>query len=265
MMPQIKAEFKKLFTVRSTYIISLIFFLLSAFFAFYVQGFKNSASQNIPKGTAPLFIGGTITQVSNVIAVAGALIALFLMAHEYRYGTIIYTLTSSNSRSKVLASKIIAILAYVLVFSVISTAIMLGLVWAGIAASGHHLPAQDISYITYITKSVFLCEAYALAGLLFITIIRNQIGALAAFLIIPNTLEGLLSLLFKKDSVYMPFTALQQVVQAPALVGAKGAHRLRDAASTGSLTPPHGALVFLAYLIGGYIIAWYLFLKRDAS
>ena len=150
-------------------------------------------------------------------------------------------------------------MAYVFVFSLIVTAIALGLMLAGVAAAGHSLPHQDINYVVYLAKSVFLCEGYALGALLFIALIRNQVGALAVLFILPNTVEGLLSLLLKHNSVYMPFTALQQVVQSPVLADAP--KRLAD---TGYLSPAKGALVFLAYLTGSWIVTWYLFLRRDA-
>jgi ABC-type transport system involved in multi-copper enzyme maturation permease subunit len=263
MVPALKSEFRKLLTVRSTYVISLIFLLLAGFLAFYVQGFKN-AGLDMPYGARSLFVAGTIPQIANTISVAGGLIALLLLAHEYRYNTIVYTLTASNTRSKALAVKILAILTYVFVYATAATLIALGLIWAGASAGGHSLPHQDVSYLTYLAKTVFLCEAYAMAGLFFITLIRNQIGAIAAIFILPNTIEGLLSLLLKKDSVYLPFTALQQVVQAPVLKGVAAAHTARDAA-TGSLSAPRGALVFLVYLVAGWIVAWVLFLKRDAN
>lgn len=268
MKAALKAEFKKLLTVRSTYVLMLGFLILGAFFSFYVYGFKNSG---LPQYTGPspldharasLFAAGSITQIANITSVAGALIALLLLAHEYRYNTIIYTLAASNSRTKTLAAKIIAVFCLVFVYSLIATAILLTLVWAGAAAAGHSLPAQDINFFVFFTKCIFFCEAFAMAGLVFITLIRNQIGAIAALLILPNTVEGLLSLLLKKNSVYLPFTALQQVASPPEIAGDAPAH---SAATTGSLSAPKGALVFLCYLILFWIIAWYLFRRRDAT
>ncbi|HET9722084.1 MAG TPA: ABC transporter permease subunit [Candidatus Saccharimonadales bacterium] len=273
MKPALKAEFKKLLTVRSTYILMLIFLLLSAFFSFYVHGFRDSQAQSLmlsgqsPKDAAgaALFVSSSITQIANVVALAGGLIALLLLAHEYRYNTIIYTLAASNRRSKVLAAKIISVLCLVFVYTVIAGALSLALVWAGAAAAGHSLPAQNISFITFFAKLVFYSEAYSMAGLLFITLIRNQVGAIAALLILPNTVEGLLTLLLKKNSVYMPFTALSQVIQGPTIQGATPAHPARGDSTIGSLTPGKGALVYLCYLVGVWIIAWYLFLRRDAT
>ncbi len=262
MIATLRAEFKKLFTVRSTYLLMLLALLLTGFLSFYVEGVKNTAGMNIANARTSLFLSGTITQHANTVSIFCALIALLLMAHEYRYNTIVYTLTASNSRSKVLFAKIIAVLIFVLGLSLLLTAASFGFIFAGAAAAGHHLPPQSINYMTYFAKTAFACEAFAMAGLLFATLIRNQVGAIAALFILPNTVEGLLSLLLKNNSIYMPFTALQEVIQAPTLSGVKSVAR---EAARGSLTPPKGALVFLAYLVPGWIVTWYLFLRRDAT
>lgn len=271
MIRAFRSEMRKLLSVRSTYAISLIFLLLSAFFSFYVHGYRDAGAQArmlnslspIDQAQSSLFVAGSITQIATVVSIAGGLIALLLLAHEYRYNTMVYTLTASNSRSKVLAAKILAILAYVLVYAAIATAISLALVWAGAALAGHSLPHQDINFLTFFGKCVFFAEAYSLAGLLFIAIIRNQIGAIAALLILPNTVEGLLSLLLKNHSTYMPFMALSQVIQPPVIniAGLPPA----PPSPMGELTPVRGALIFLCYLVVGYVVAWILFLKRDAT
>jgi ABC-2 type transport system permease protein len=192
------------------------------------------------------------------------LIGLLLLTHEYRYNTIVYTITASNSRNKVLASKVISIFLYVFIFSLLASIIAIGLLFAGAAAGGHTLIHQDINYLTFLAKCVFLAEGFAMGGLLFAALIRNQVGAIAALFIIPNPVEGILSLLLKHNSVYLPFTALQQVAQGPIIKNVQAGHPAPES-STGYLSAPKGALVFLAYLIGGWIVAWYLFLRRDAN
>ena len=272
MLAALKAEFRKLLSVRSTYILSLGFLLLSAFVDFYVHGYKDSQSMShILNGSSPLdyaqaslFVAGSITQIASIASVAAAFIALLLLAHEYRYNTIIYTLSYANRRSKVLLAKIVAVLTYVFVYSVVATAISLALIWAGAAAAGHALPHQDINRLVFFAKCVFYSEAFALSGLLFIALIRNQVGAIAALLVLPNTIEGLLSLLLKQHSVYMPFMALSQVIVPPVVrIGHAAAHP--DAGNLGSLSPVKGAGVFLIYLVIGWIVAWWLFVRRDAN
>lgn len=262
MRPALKSEFKKLLSVRSTYgwcLVTLAFLLIGAF---YADGFKDSANLQAGADKGTLFIASTMAHLPNVIALFGGLIAILLITHEYRHNTIIYTLTASNSRTKVVLSKIITILCFTLVYSILFTAIAVGLIYAGAALAGHTIPHQNVNYITFFGKTLFFVEGYALAALLFGTIIRNQVGAIAALLILPGTLESLLTLVLKKNAVYLPFTALTQVTQPPVI---QGTHPFRDLPSANSLSPVKGAIVFLCYLIGAWIIGWYLFLKRDAS
>jgi ABC-2 type transport system permease protein len=259
-MQTFKAEFKKIITIRSTYIITAAFLLLTASVAFWIHGYKDASTVATGGSQNSLFIASSITQIATTLSVAGAIIGLLLVAHEYRYNTIVYTLTASNSRTRVLFSKIAAIFVLVFIFSLLSAAISLGLVYVGVALSGHTMAHQDINFVTFFAKVVFTCEAFALTGLLFAFLIRNQVGAIAALFVLPNTVEGLLSLLLKHNSVYLPFTALGQVAQPPSLTPPN----VKEAA-TGYLSPTKGALVFLVYLVVAYLVAWCLFVKRDAN
>ena len=268
MMPTIKAEFKKLLTTRSTYLLILIALVIIGIFSVYGEGFKDSAnlihaSQDHPvKAQLPLFVAGTITQIASFVGIFGAIIALLLITHEYRYNTITYTLTTSNSRTKVLFAKVAAVLGFVFVYSVIMTALGVGLIYVGLALSHNVLPHQDINYLTFLAKSVFYAEGFAMAALLFGVLIRNQVGAFAALFVIPGPVEALLSLMLRTDSVYLPFMALSQVVQPPVIGSGHPAHPDNN---MGYLTAPKGALVFLVYIIIGLAAGWYLFLRRDAT
>jgi ABC-type transport system involved in multi-copper enzyme maturation permease subunit len=264
MIPQLRSEFKKLFTIRSTYGWVLLALILVGIYAIYGEGFNDASNLIKSKHLGPgasLFIAGTVNQMANFIAIFGGIIALLLITQEYRHNTITYTLTASNSRSKVLASKITAIFSFVFVYSLILTVLGLAMIYLGLALSGNVLPHQDINYLAYIGKSVFYAEAYALGALLLGTLIRNQVGAFAALLIIPGPVEGLLGLLLKSKAVYLPFMALQEVIQPPVVDNAHPAHMN----TTGYLSPVKGGIVFLIYLAVFWAVAWYLFLRRDAN
>jgi ABC-2 type transport system permease protein len=254
MMSQIKAEFRKILTVRSTYAISLFFLVLLGIASFYGQGYKIAQAD-----INDLFLAGNITMVANITSVAGAIIALLLMAHEYRYNTIVYSQTAVNRRSKLLASKMIAILLFVLVFSVLAAGLSFGLTVLGTLAAGHSVPAQNINYLTFLAKDIFFCECYALVGLLVPTLVRNMQASVAIIFIVPNTLEQLLGLIIKDPEKWLPFMSLAQVVEPP--VRLKAGSR----ASPNLVSPEHGAVVFLIYMVIGWAITWYFFLRRDAN
>lgn len=268
MMATLKAEFKKILTIRSTYLWILIALIIVGIFSFYGEGFKDSTTliregQIHPiKAQLSLFIAGTVTQMATFIGLVAGIMALLHITHEYRYNTITYTLTASNRRSKVLAANIISIFGFTLVYSILMTLIGIGLIYAGLAFSHNVLPHQTVNYLTYLGKSVFFAEAYALVGLLFGILIRNMAGSFAALLIIPGPVEALLSLILRNNSIYLPFMALSQVIQGPTITSGHPAHPDN---TTGYLSAPKGALVFLCYLVVGWMIAWYLFLRRDAN
>src|ERR1700733_14101281 len=98
MIPALKAEFRKLWTVRSTYLILAFVLVIAIFFGFYVSGWKIDKGALHDPGTLALDVTSAISAVS----VFASLIGVLLVTHEYRFNTIMYTLTASNSRSKVL-------------------------------------------------------------------------------------------------------------------------------------------------------------------
>lgn len=259
MIPALKSEYRKLLTVRSSYVIAGIAMALMAFVSLYIEGYKNGPL-NIVGAGAPVFLAHSIVQHANVLSLFGALVALLLLTHEYRYNTIMYSLTAANHRSKVLAAKAVAALTYTFVLSLVGTAFGFLCMLLGLHLSGHALPAQTVDYVDYFRRLLFFCEGYTMAALFLAVVLRNQVAAIAVFFIVPNTVESLLSLLLKDKTVYLPFSALGQVIQPPALNGVT-----HEASLLGSLTPGQGALVFLAYLVAAWIVAWVLFLRRDAN
>ncbi len=256
MIGTIKSEVKKILTVRPTYGLMLFVLALMGLIIFYANGYRAQ-----DRSFNSLFVAGALTNFGNIISLFGAFVGLLLLANEYRYNTIVYTLTASNSRTKVLVSKIIALLTIVLVFSVVATTIGIVFLLAGLKLGGHHIPHQDINYLLFYGKVLFFAEGMALVGLLFASIIRNQVGAIIALLLGPNLIEGLLTQLLKDNAQYLPFTALSQVLSPPVVAGTQSAHP----SGMAFLSPSKGAIVFLVYLAIGWAVGWYLFLKRDAT
>jgi ABC-type transport system involved in multi-copper enzyme maturation permease subunit len=253
MMQALRAEFSKLFTVRSTYIISALVMLLISFLSFWAMGYAykdqldNLAWQK-----------GILQNVAPITSIFAVIVAILLMAHEYRYNTVIYTLTFTNSRSRVLVAKMITIFIYVFGILLINIGLFMLLSRFGLSLGGNPLPPQQLSLDIFV-KALFYAEGFALAGLLFATLIRNLIFAIVFMFIAPNTIEGLITLVLKQKAIYLPFSSLSQVIAVPGQVVDSGPFQI------GRLSPAKGAAVFILYLIIGWIITWYLFLKRDAN
>lgn len=254
MKQALKAEFRKLFTARSTIVITGICILLVIFFAFYIEGLKiNQASLADPNRLA-----SEVTNAIMSIALLLSLVGLLLFSHEYRYNTISYTLTASNSRTRVLLAKILAVSCFALFLSLFIGALSPSLTYLAVQIKGLEFSPQVFPFWDLLWRSLFFGWAYAMAALLLAALIRSQVGALAVLFLLPTIGEGLLSLVLKNNAVYLPFTALQHVI----LTGQAASERTL---MTGYLSPGKAALVFSAYLVIGWIVAWILFIKRDAG
>ena len=237
-MPLLRAEYRKLFTVRSTYILSILAALIISVLAFYAGGYKGV-------GPEPYWLSSIFENVANISLFAG-LVGILLMGHEYRHNTIMYTLTSANSRTKVLLAKAAAITTFsAMLFVFIAVCAVLAY-QLGVAFS----PTAEFSPMRFfwgdIWRSLFFVVSYGLVGLLFAFLFRHLVGAIAALFVIP-TVEQLATVLLKDNAQYLPFITLSQVqIQSPMSAG-------------------KAALLFSCYLVVGWLSAWYLFLRRDAN
>ncbi len=249
MTKEIRAEFRKVFSTRSTYALLAGSLFLLALLGFYVAGWHTSKVDLLN----PLRLYDIAGQAINALAIFPALIGILLFTQEFRYNTISYSLTLSNNRNKVLLAKIIV----VTVIALVTTAII-GIaapLLAKFAMGINHLNLvhQHFYYSTLLWKGLVFGWGMAMAALVMAALIRNQIGAIVTFFIVPSTIEGLLSIWLKNNTVYLPFSALHRMLGAG------------ESVSGATLSPLHAMFVFLAYLLVAWAIAWYLFLRRDAA
>lgn len=100
----LKAEFRKLLTIRSTYIMITMGLLLVGFLSFWIEGYKGISGTSASEGGAGAYTG-VIGQSAGIGAVFTMIIAILFTAHEYRYNTIMYTLTADVHRTRVLLKK----------------------------------------------------------------------------------------------------------------------------------------------------------------
>lgn len=242
MVAILKAEFRKLLTVRSTYFISFFAIALSIFLSFYLSGWRASPADVL----SPSYLQNVMGTVISLLPSFGALVAILLIAHEYRYNTIMYTLTSSNSRSKVLIAKLITVTAYVLVLVGVGVVLSALAMYIGLNLKGITLADQVVYWKDLMWQGLYYAWANVAFGLLLGFLFRHVVGAMAVYFLLP-TIEPLLAMLLRDNAKYLPMTALNSVTQP------------------GDLSPGKAALVFGIYLAIGWIVAWILFVRRDAN
>lgn len=248
MIPAIKSEMRKVFSLRSTYFILLFILLLTVFLAFYIEGIK--FTQEVAS-IAPDKLSNVVTTVIAFSSVLGSFVAILLSTHEYRYNTIAYTLTSAKNRTQVLASKAIVVSFLAVISAIIFGVLALLLVKLGLQIKGITLIDQVFPLWSILWKGVFVSWGFAMLGLLLGIAFRLQTAVIAIFLLMPSTIEPLLGLLLKEKAAYLPFSSLGSVITPsnPEAIA----------------SPAKFALIFICYLLAGWAITWFLFLKRDAN
>jgi ABC-2 type transport system permease protein len=256
MMPSVKAEFRKLWTVRSTYALFLFALAPVIIFAFYAEGLRAAPASLSNHGLLASEIHNAVMTVSLIGSIAGVL----LMTHEYRYNTIMYTLTASNSRVKTLLAKVVAISVFSVIFTVVFGLLAPFLTWLGIHIKGQPLTSQEFDVFSLAWRGLFVGWAFQMIALGLAALVRNQIAVIVILFMAPSTLEPLVGLLLKHNAIYLPFSAITQVLQHQMVGGELGPGAVHIALSYG-----RAALIVLAYLAVIWLLAVILFKRRDAN
>jgi ABC-2 type transport system permease protein len=254
MLASIKSEFRKLLSIRSTYVLTFLgFLLIGGLLDFYAQGYR--ATDEL---SSPQFLEITSLISVTFMAILTGIVALLMVTHEYRHNTIMYTLTSSNSRTKTLVAKAFVIAVYALVTGAFIAVVGPLLAWLGVSMQGASLVPQTVDFWDIAWRGLFYSVGNAMAAFVIAFIIRNQIGAIATYFVIASMVEELLTLVLKGNSKFLPFKALNEVVNFSAHSG----EVVRNAAA---LSVGENALVFAGYMVVGLLATWILFLRRDAN
>lgn len=250
MLATIKAEIRKLLTVRSTYFLVAIALVLTILFAFYFEGYQGNTG-SAASMLAPTALQEIVGNGAGLGVMFASIIAILFMAHEYRYNTIAYTLTLNTRRTKVLISKLLVIAGFAVIFGLLAAGVALGGYMFGLSLRDATLPAQEFDVVVQIARLAFYYVGYAILGILIACLVRSLVAAVTTLLLYSALVEPILGLLLKDNAKYLPVTALDSTVGA--------------AMTTNMLAPNAAILVSTAYLVGGLIITWILFVKRDAA
>ncbi len=245
MIRSLRAEMRKIWTVRSTYVIILIELVVVVGVAgFWVFGYKD----NDKAATTPTALLDLLYGAISAVGIFVSFIALLSVGHEYRYNTILYSLTSTNRRTKLFVAKWLATLVSALVVG--AAALALCTVGFYVGQHLHHVQtmAQTMPDWGFVWRAVvgvggLVSFAYIIAMLL-----RSQVGSIAAFLVLPTTVESLLTLLLKDNTKYLPFTALGNL---------SNLHPSPSLKTSG--------VIVAGYIVGFGLLAYALFLRRDAN
>jgi ABC-type transport system involved in multi-copper enzyme maturation permease subunit len=224
--------------------------------SFYVEGWWGGSGSAAGRQTlGNLALREIVMNTLSTMSLFVSIIAVLQVVHEYRHNTITYTLTASNSRTKVLLSKAFVLVCFAVVYSLVAALLSIGLYLLALSMKGATLPPQTIDWFAAIGRGVFYNIAYVSIGMIIAFISRNIAGAIAILLIVPTTVEPLLGIVLKNNAIYLPFAALEKVIMiegSPAFV-------------QGELSVAKALAISCAYLVVGWLVTWQLFLRRDAN
>ncbi|MCW2831132.1 MAG: hypothetical protein JWP31_1824, partial [Aeromicrobium sp.] len=222
------------------------------------QAFEVLATIGASTGIAPLFIADII-----------GLLGVFSTGHEYRHGMIRATLTAIPNRTHVFVAK------------VVSTAVVAALAGLGCIAIGlvssivFGLDRPDVGSVGSMAAGTMIYTAlFALSGLAYAAITRNQTAAVALLMLVPSVVEQIIRaivLAIKTGSDDPRGTG--GLVQILKYLPYDAGGQMYTRASINELLEffgvvPYGAVgggIVMGVFVGGLLAAAYaLFLRRDA-
>jgi ABC-2 type transport system permease protein len=268
----LRYEWMRLRTIRSTYWIlgvALVFQIALSFLIAWQLPESGPLAGGENAFSILVTVGASLGVAPLAIAYVLGLLGVFSMGHEYRHGMIRATLSALPSRATVLAAKVVTTSAVALVGALLCFA-------AAVAASltfGVGLPEVGVMAEIALGTTVFTI-LFALSGLAYATITRNQTAAVALLLLVPTLVEGLikavvLAVKAASDDPSSPEGLVRVLAYLPYDAGGQMYTRisLDDALQFFGVEPfgPLGGGVVMRVFVAGLLaLATALFLRRDA-
>jgi hypothetical protein len=209
-------------------------------------------------GFAPLFIAYII-----------GLLGVFSTGHEYRHGMIRATLTAISSRTHVFSAKVIST-----TFVAAAAAFMCIVIgWLSTWTFGLETPTAR-SFINMTIGTIIFTVLFALSGLAFAAITRNQTAAIALLLLVPSLLESIIRAIviaikgasdnpgeqggFISILKFLPYDAGGQLYTRASL------DDLLEFLGFSPFGPVGGGIVMAVFVAALMSLAFVLFWRRDA-
>ena len=260
MTDALRFESVRLSTIGSTYWSWLLGLLLCGLFALAL-GLETRGTDLPVEVAAMVLSGGGESLPFSMMGFAMSLIGIFATGHEYRYGTILPTLTAMPRRSSLLAAKLLVVASV----SVVAAVTAIGICWLlGTLTRGELLPLGHGPIPTVLAGHVVLVMLYGMLGAALGQLTRGIPAAIAIVLITPLLIEPAVTAVSQFDGLdwlrdivpYLPFTAGMRLVGAGLATASQDGQPL--------LGRLEGGAVFAGFIALLLAVAWILFERRDA-
>lgn len=211
MIGLLDAELRKLRSVRSTWVLTLIGWALVAVSALpIVLGLFGS-------------FDGTADQVADAFTAIGSnsvivlVVGLLSMTTEFRHGTVGRTLQITPSRTRVLVAKLAGSAVYAVVFAVGAALVVALFVGVVALVTGVSLSVDGATFETIWQGTVGLALT-ALIGVAFGALVRAQVVAVVVTLVWIFVVESVVAAFWPHIGRWLPFQALNSLFVPDAMV-----------------------------------------------
>ncbi|MGH3358757.1 MAG: hypothetical protein ACRDO7_08120 [Nocardioidaceae bacterium] len=191
MINALRYEWTRLTTVRSTFWLifgTLGLYFLATMVVALITDSVAGAGGGFQADAAIITLGASTGFAPLLMAYILGIIGVFSMGHEYRHGMVRATLTAIPQRWTVVVAKIltVAVVAAVAAF----LAMLIGIVNATLFSGRDVAVGSDLRGL--VLGAMIYSALFALAGLAFAGLVRNQAGAIVLLLAMPIVIEPIL-------------------------------------------------------------------------
>jgi len=253
-MGLVAAEVRKLTTVRTTWVVSLIglaLIVLGTALVVFEETMTGPFTGSDGEVAAAI---GQIGSTSVIVLV----VAVLVMTTEFRHGTIGRTLQLVPSRSRVLAGKLTAGVVYAVAFTLAGLAAVGAIVWLGAATKGVALQLGEETFRA-VWQGVVALVLTGLLGVAVGALLRSQVVGLTVSLVWVFVVENLVVAFLPAVGRWLPFTALQAMFVTVEVTA--------DGQPVGMgftpLEPAVALTAFLCYVAAATVLAGVLMRTRD--
>jgi ABC-2 type transport system permease protein len=251
----LRMEWVRLWTVRSTYVLSATAVLIGAAASALIAGLGKGSDPDPALTTMVLTSGADVVPLP-FAATFMAVLGVLSVGHDYRYGLSRSLLTAMPGRSSLVAARLI-LLALVSVLVAAAGIVLNG--GLGVVFGGRTM-AFDGDVVRSCFGYLLLTVLWAWLGAAGTWLLRATVPVLTILLVMPLVVEPLLRTLslaqglhwLRPVATWLPFTAGRAMTAAVAAGGVNDLNRL------------DGGLVFGALVLAALAPAWLLFRRRDA-
>lgn len=270
MIDALRYELVRISTLRSTYWLSGLTLVLCGAVAGLAAQFlpEDAWSDGGDKVGALLLTGGTDFSPLPFAAIFMSMIGAFAFGHEYRYGTILPTLSAVPRRSELVAAKAIVLAVWSTLVTLTSVLLnwVLIAVLAGesLSLTGDPTGASLLGYLIYVVL-------WSLMGLGLAALLRNLPVAIVLLFVVPLVVENVIGGVI---NLVPAFESIREVVYYLPSAAGKGLLQTFtsndmgfDATELGIPEQPSrvvSGLTFAGWTLAVLAPAWALFHKRDA-